>query len=242
MLGEHRVAALVPARGGSKGLPGKNLRLLGGRPLLRWTLDVAAQVPAIDAVYVSTDDEQIAREVRAAGAVVSPRPAELADDQALVIDAIRYHLRQWRGTPEAPGIVVLLQPTSPLRSAADVEASLRPLLEGSHDSAATFCRCGTHLQRLWRPVDGTVEPLLAGADPWQPRQQLPDLYEINGAVYTFFADRLPDAAQGPLFGRIAPVLMPAERSIDIDSAFDLAIAEALLAGRRGDGPPAAEPP
>jgi CMP-N-acetylneuraminic acid synthetase len=234
MIGEHRVVALVPARGGSKGLPGKNLRLLGGRPLLRWSLDIAAQVPAIDAVYVSTDDRRIAGEARAAGAEVLLRPTELAGDEALVIDAIRYHLRQWRGTPEAPGIVVLLQPTSPLRSAADVEASLRPLLEGSHDCAATFCRCGTHLQRLWRPVGGAVEPFLAEADHWLPRQKLPELYEINGAVYAFFTERLPDEARGPLFGRIAPVLMPRERSVDIDDVFDLLLAEALLGRSTGE--------
>jgi CMP-N-acetylneuraminic acid synthetase len=234
MLGEHRVAALIPARGGSKGMPGKNLRPLAGRSLLRWSVDVARQVPAIDRIVVSTDDEAIAREARDAGAEVAPRPDELAGDAAVVIDTIRHHLESWRESGEEPDVVVLLQPTSPLRNAADVEACLRPLAAGSHDSAATFRECATYPQRLWRLVDGAMEPYLSGTESWLPRQSLPDLYEINGAVYAFLARRLPAAAGGPLFGRVAPVLMPPERSVDVDTELDLLVAEALLARH---GPP-----
>lgn len=228
MIGSHRVVALVPARGGSKGIPGKNLRTLAGRSLLRRTIDVAKEVPAIDTIYVSTDDERVADEARAADVEVVLRPQGLASDQSPVIDTVRHHLREWQGEPEEPGIVVLLQPTSPLRSPADIEATLRPLAEGTHDSAATFTRCSSHPQRLWKPVNGSVEPYVDGASPWLPRQELPDLYEINGAVYGFLAARLPVSAEGLLFGRIAPVLMPPERAIDIDDPFDLLVAEALL--------------
>jgi len=229
MIGEHRVVALIPARGGSKGLRNKNLRTLSGKTLLRWTIEIAQQVAALDAVVVSTDDGAIAHEARSAGAEVAPRPGELATDDALVIDAIRHHLQEWEGTPDEPGVVVLLQPTSPLRSAADVEACLRPLAEDSHDTAATFSRCNSPPQRLWRLVEGCAEPYLEGPANWLPRQALPDLYEINGAVYAFRAARLPATARGPLFGRIAAVPMPPERSIDIDTALDLLFAETLLA-------------
>lgn len=222
------MVALIPARGGSKELPGKNLKVLAGKPLLRWSIELAKRVPAIDRIYVSTDDEAVAREAREAGADVAHRPPELAGPHSLVMDAIRYHLEQWNGTPEQPGIIVLLQPTSPLRSVADVEASLVPLQEGTHDSVATFRPCATHPERLWRLVDESVEPFLDGPGSWAPRQELPDLYEINGAVYAFVVERLPGSAKGPLFGRIAPVLMPPERSIDIDDAFDFLVAEALM--------------
>ena len=231
MIGDRRVAALIPARGGSKSLPGKNLQILAGKSLLRWAVDVAKSVGAIDAVYVSTDDEAIADEGGRAGAEIAVRPPELATDASRVIDTIRHHLAAWKSTPAAPDVVVLLQPTSPLRLARDIEACLRPLSLGTHDSAATFRPCRTYPQRLWRLADDCATPFVDGPDRWLPRQELPELYEINGAVYAFLADRLPATAGGPLFGRIAPVLMPAERSVDIDTALDLVLAETILSTR-----------
>lgn len=229
---EGPIYALVPARGGSKGLAGKNLRRLGGRSLLAWTLGVARQVPALDAVYVSTDDEAIAREATREGAEVVDRPAALASDESLVIDTIRHHLGAWRAEGRPPEILVLLQPTSPFRTVADVEACLGALADGGRDSAATFRAAVTHPARTWRiAADGLAEPFLAGAagDGWARRQDLAPCYELNGAVYAFRAERLPAGAPGPLFGRVAAVTMPAVRSLDIDDELDLVAAEALLA-------------
>ena len=230
----------MPARGGSKGLAGKNLRRLGGRSLLAWTLGVAREVPALDAVYVSTDDGEIAREARREGAEVLDRPAELATDESLVIDTIRHHLAAWQAEARPPRIVVLLQPTSPFRVAADVEACLAALADGGFDSVATFRAAATHPARTWRIAgDGLAAPFLAGTgggDGWARRQDLAPCFELNGAVYAFRADRLPAAAPGPLFGRVAAVTMPADRSLDVDDELDLVVAEALLArGLEGAG-------
>lgn len=225
-----RVVALVPARGGSKGIPGKNLRLLGGRSLLAWTLDVARRVPAVEAVYVSTDDAAIAREARRRGGEVLERPAELASDESPVILTLRHHLGAWRSGGRLPRIVVLLQPTSPFRSPGDVEACLRRIERDGCDSAATFRAAGTHPSHAWRlDADGLARPFLEDGDTWARRQDLPPCHQLNGAVYAFRADRLPPDAPGPLYGRVGAVVMSPHRSLDIDDELDLAVAETLLA-------------
>ena len=224
-----RVAAFILARAGSKGLPGKNIIPLMGRPLINWTIDAALKCADVDRTIVSTDGEEIAKVARAAGAEVMMRPDELAGDAALPKDAIRYHLDAISKADATPDITVLLQPTSPLRIAADISACLAPVLSGEKDSAATFVKASTNPYRAWRQTEDGVEPFIEGADPFKPRQQLPDAYALNGAVYAVRTDVfLADQTHSFLPGRNAMVVMPAERSIDIDVALDLAVTEALL--------------
>src|SRR5271157_4483986 len=134
MLNGERVIAVIPARGGSKSVPGKNIRSLGGKPLLAWSIDVARQVSEIDRIIVSTDDAQIASVGRAHGAEVYARPAHLATDEALVIDALKDLLETLQAEGETPEWVIVLEPTCPLRTAEDVRDCLKLVAQGECDS------------------------------------------------------------------------------------------------------------
>ena len=230
----HRSAtgtvAVIPARGGSKSIPHKNIAPLGGRPLLVWSIEVAREVAAIDRVIVSTDDDAIARVAHEHGAEVDRRPAALAGDDALVIDALRELLARLAATGALPRVAVLLEPTCPLRSAADVEACLALLEDDAFDSVATFTSAALNPLRAWRIDQRRPTTFLAGVNPWLPRQRLPAAYQLNGAVYAFRADRLRPEHPSILFGNAAAVVMPFERSVDIDGRLDLLVAEAMLAG------------
>ena len=228
MLNGKKVIAVVPARGGSKSVPGKNIRLLGGKPLLSWSIDVAKQVQEIDRIIISTDDSQIAEVGRSGGAEVYTRPAHLATDEALVIDALKDLLETLHSEGEEPEWVVLLEATCPLRTPDDVRACLKLVVEGSYDSVATFKEAELNPHRAWRLVDGVPEVFIPGAVPWLPRQKLPKAYQLNGAVYVFRARLLAEEAKSLLVGRLGAVLMPRDRSQDIDDSLDFMIVEALL--------------
>ena len=227
-FGERRVVALIPARGGSTSVPRKNIRPLGETPLVAWSIEVARAVEAIDQTVVSTDDDAIAEAAREYGGTVARRPAELATDDALVLDAVRYHLNEWRAEGRPADVVVLLEPTCPLRRPEDVAACLRRLAEGDVDSVATFTDAALNPHRAWRIEDDGPHPFLDDATPWRPRQELPEAYQLNGGAYAFFADRLPDDSVAPLFGRAGAVYMPEVRSVDIDTEVDLRLANLLV--------------
>jgi CMP-N,N'-diacetyllegionaminic acid synthase len=222
------VVALIPARGGSKSIPRKNLMPLAGKPLLAWPIETARATPEIDRVIVSTDDAEIAATARAHGAEVHDRPPELATDEALVIDTIR-HVRDWlaaAGTPAA--VMVLLEATSPFRTPELVGRCVRRLRDERLDSIATFHTAAINPERVWRIENGAPRPFIDGAVPWRPRQALTPAYQLNGLVYAFRPDRLPADSPGLLFGRIGAEIVAADSVIDIDEQKDLLIAESLL--------------
>jgi N-acylneuraminate cytidylyltransferase len=227
MVNGHKVISMIPARGGSKSIPYKNITPLGGKPLLAWSIEVAHQTTEIDRVIVSTDDEIIAKTALEWGAEVYQRPTKLATDKALVIDAIRDLINTLKEEGENIDIMVLLEPTCPLRSANDVRQCIHRVAE-DHDSAATFKVADLNPHRAWRIKDGKPEPFIPGTIPWLPRQMLPDAYQLNGAVYAFRASLLSENSKGLLFGKQAAVIMPPERSVDIDGALDIIIAEAIV--------------
>ncbi|MGC2331998.1 MAG: acylneuraminate cytidylyltransferase family protein [Candidatus Acidiferrales bacterium] len=223
-----RVIAVIPARGGSKSVPGKNVQPLGGKPLLVWSIEVAQQVSEIDRIIVSTDDTHIASIGRSHGAEVYTRPPHLATDEALVIDALKDLLETLRSEGETPEWVILLEPTCPLRTPDDVRDCLKLVAEGGYDSVATFKEADLNPHRAWRLVDGVPEVFIAGAVPWLPRQKLPKAYQLNGAVYVFRASLLAQETKSLLVGKLGAVLMPRDRSLDIDDSVDFTIAEVLL--------------
>ena len=228
MLNGKRVLAVIPARGGSKSVPGKNIRPLGGKPLIAWSIGVAQQVREIDRIIVSTDDAQIASIGRIHGAEVYPRPPHLATDEALVIDALKNLLQTLQSEGEIPEWVILLEPTCPLRTADDVRDCLRLVAKGGYDSVATFKDAELNPHRAWRLTDGVPEVFIPGAVPWLPRQKLPKAYQLNGAVYVFRASLLAHEAKSLLVGKLGAVLMPRDRSQDIDDNIDFTIVEALI--------------
>jgi N-acylneuraminate cytidylyltransferase len=228
MLNGKPVIAVIPARGGSKSVPGKNIRSLGGKPLLAWSIEVARQVSEIDRIIVSTDDLEIALVGRTYGAEVYARPQHLATDEALVIDALKDLLQTLEAENQVPEWVTLLEPTCPLRTADDVRECLRLVARDGYDSVATFKDAELNPHRAWRLIDGVPEVFVAGAIPWLPRQKLPKAYQLNGAVYVFRANLLAQEANSLLLGKLGAVLMPRVRSQDIDDSVDFTIVEALL--------------
>ncbi len=228
MINGERVVAVVTARAGSKSVPGKNLRQLGGRPLVVWPIDVARAVPEIDRIIVSTDGQDIARTAEGCGAEVLIRPAALASDTSMVADVLRHVIAELRAAGETARYLVLLEPTSPLRRAADVTACLRKLHDERLDSVATFMEASLNPNRAWRLENGRPVTFIDGAVPWLPRQALPRSYQLTGSAYAFVMDSLPDDSPGLLFGRSGAVLVDRLRAIDIDDELDFTVADAIL--------------
>ena len=233
MLDGERTVALVPARGGSKSIPRKNVRGLGDKPLLAWSVEVARETVAIDRTLVTTDDDEIATVAREYGAEVIDRPEELATDEALVVDAVRHAIEYLRGDGEPAPYMAMLEPTCPFRKPKDVQTALERLVAKDLDSVASFTDAALNPHRAWRIEEDHPEPVIEGADPWQPRQALPEAYELNGGVYAFAIDALPDEGVAMLFGETGAVTMPPERSVDIDTPLDLELAR-LIAERRAE--------
>lgn len=232
MIGEERVIGVIPARGGSKGVPRKNVREVGGTPLVGWSIEASRGTDAIDRTIVSTDDDEIAAVAREFGAEVSDRPPELATDDAPVIDTLRHLLGELRGAGDAPRYVAMLEPTCPFRRPEDVQACIELLAEEDLDSVATFTGAELNPHRAWRLTDDGPETVVAGADPWLPRQRLPEAYQLNGGVYAFVAEALPEEGPAMLFGDRGAVTMPPERSVDIDTPLDLEFARLVAEERR----------
>jgi CMP-N,N'-diacetyllegionaminic acid synthase len=230
-----RILALIPARAGSKGMPRKNVRLVGGAPLASWSWTVARGLPAIDRVIVTTDDPEVAALARAAHVEVPfVRPAELASDSASLF-AVAEHALRWLKDADAyePDVVLLLQPTSPLRTSHDIEGAIAFMEQHNASSVVSICEAEHH--PFWtfsRGEDGIIRFLVEQGKAATRRQELPPAYRMNGAVYLVRRDVLlekrtfePDPTLG--------YLMPADRSIDIDSAWDLQVADLVLTARQG---------
>lgn len=226
-----RILALIPARGGSKGIPRKNIAPLLGRPLLSYSVEAARLATGIDRVIVSTDDREIAAVAVACGVDVPfLRPAELATDTASGLDVAR-HALAWLAEHEdyRPDILVELQPTAPLRLAADIDGAVALLLSSGADSVVGLV-AADHPYYLRTLDDGVMRPFLPGTPEAFRRQDLPPVYRCNGAVIAVRCVVLLE--QRSFYGReVRGYVMPAERSVDIDTPLDLRIAAALLQER-----------
>ena len=236
-----KVLGLITARGGSKGVPGKNLKLLDGRPLLAYSVEAATDTP-LDRLIISTDDPKIADVARSLGCEVPfMRPAALAQDDTphlpVVEHAVRWVVEHERYQPDA---VVILQPTSPLRTSADIAAALRMLELSGADSVVSVNEVSAHAHpmRMLRVDDAGFAQLFVTGEPVRRRvnrrQDLPKAWVMNGAIYAFRTGVL-FAAEPSLYGdRVIAYPMPAERSISIDDLEDWAAAEQALARRPHD--------
>lgn len=233
------VYAMIPARGGSRGIPRKNLAELGGKPLIAHTIEAALASRWIHRVMVSTEDDEIADVARRWGAEIPfKRPVELATDTAGG-NAVSRHWLEWvRDHEPHPWAVVHLQATSPLRGGDDIDAAIGLLKTCGCDCVATVCPVSEHPAYMYRVVGNRAERFLADGGLPDHRQGTEPLYRLNGAIY---ATRFEAALKAGYFHvkPFAVSIMPAERSIDIDTPIDLTLAEALFrrmtpcAGRGG---------
>lgn len=224
------VFALIPARGGSKGLPGKNIYPIAGKPLISYSIDAARGDSGIDEVWVSTDSDDIAAVGTACGAEHVMRPASLAGDLSPTSDAV-FHFIDARGLTDED-IIVLLQPTSPLRNAEDIKQSLSVFLSSDAKLLLSVQEPEhTPLKAFILNDDGYLQGAFSASAPFTPRQSLPTAYLPNGAIYIF---RVRDFKQSDGFPqeRISPWVMSAESSVDIDSIEDVYRVEKLLESRK----------
>jgi CMP-N,N'-diacetyllegionaminic acid synthase len=228
MINGRRVIAVIPARGGSKTVSGKNIKLLNGKPLIAWSIEVARNVAEIDRVIVSTDDNAIGSVALKHGAEVYKRPVHLATDEALVIDALRDLIVTLKGEDEKAEIMVLLEPTCPLRATGDIRDCLALMVQEGKNSVATFKKADLNPHRAWKLIEGAPEVFIPDAVPWLPRQKLPEAYQLNGAVYAFDINSLQPDSPSLLVGKLGAVIMPAERSVDIDDELDFEIVETII--------------
>ena len=216
--------ATVCARGGSKGLPGNNIRLFAGQPLIARTIAAALAVPGIAGVYVSTDDDAIAAAALAAGATVPyRRPAELATDEAGKLPVIEHLVAHLEAGGMAIDTVVDLQPTSPLRDANDIEVALA--LKDQAPLVTSVCQAhdNPYFNMVELQADGLVT--LSKGSGGARRQDLPAVYALNGAIYVWQRAALARAAVHGLWSvPVAPYVMPRWKSVDIDDLDDFELA------------------
>jgi len=230
---------VVPARGGSKGIPLKNLREVGGKPLVARVGDVLRELPWVDCAVVSTDHEEIARVAEAAG-IAAPfrRPESLSGDQIGDVDVLLHALESMEQLDgKRYDIVVMLQPTSPLRRAEDVTSAVRKLVEEEFDAVWTVSETDSKAHPLKQLV--VSETGLGYYDPDGAtiiaRQQLAPVYHRNGVAYAFTRECL--AGQGSLLGVRTGAVVLEGMQANIDTAFDLLLAEFILSQAPSPCPP-----
>ncbi|EIT6977192.1 acylneuraminate cytidylyltransferase family protein [Vibrio vulnificus] len=228
-----KILAITPARGGSKRLPGKNIKNLNGKPLIQWTIDAALAVPEIARVMVTTDCDEIADIAKQAGAEVPfIRPPELATDTSSSTDVIRHALDFYRAQGEEFDFVLLLQPTSPIRSADDIRHAIEQLKAHTADAVVSVCPCDH--SPLWAntlPDDRSMADFIRHEVSQLRSQDLPDYYRINGAIYLTKVSRFYQENSLFLSSNIFAYVMDNESSVDIDHELDFLIAETVLKHR-----------
>jgi CMP-N-acetylneuraminic acid synthetase len=231
-----KVLGVITARGGSKGIPGKNLKLLAGKPLIAYTIDAAQLSGAFDRLILSTDDAAIADEARARGCDVPfTRPAELARDDTKHL-AVMQHAVAWMRDHDAynPDVVMILQPTSPLRTADDIRASIEVIEATGADSVVSVSEVPAHYNpmRTLRVDDRGFATLFVTGKPVRTRinrrQDMPAAWTMDGAIYLFRTAVVLDSEPSLYGDRTAVYVMPDGRGISIDDPNDWSHAERAI--------------
>ena len=228
------VFGVIPARGGSKGLPGKNLRVLGKLSLIGHAVASARESARLTRFIVSTDSAAIADEARRHGAEVPfQRPAELASDQAGMVPVLQHAVRWLEATGARPDLVVTLQPTSPFRTGDDIDRTVAKVLDTGSDSAQTVTEAGYH-PFFMKTLDGDrTVALFPDGHKYVRRQDAPTVYQPSGAVYVTRRDVL--MTEGRVLGADNRAIVQGfEEAVNIDTEWDFLLAELILV--RGRAP------
>lgn len=224
--------AIIPSRGGSKGLPRKNILPLLGKPLIAYSIEAARASRFIGRVVVSTDDVEIAEIARRYDAEVPfLRPPDLARDDTPSLPVVQHVISQLQKSDGyEPKVIILLQPTSPLRRTADIDRSVALLTKSGADSVVSVCIAEHHPYWMKSLEGDQVRPFLANAPEHNRRQDLPPVYRLNGAVYV--TRREVVTQHNLLLGSdTRGVVMDADSSVDIDTLLDFKLAEFILRQR-----------
>jgi len=216
------IIAIIPARGGSKGIPGKNIKNFEGKPLISHSIEYAKDSKLINEIYVTTDDEQIAHISKTAGAKIIIRPAELATDTSTTESAIKHALNN---IDKRPDIIVLLQPTSPLRPEKSLDTAINKLINGNYDSLLSLSPSNSF---FWSLDSNKATPEYDYSNRKRRQDINPDekKYFENGSVYIFTREHF-ESTNNRLGGKIGHVIFPEEYGYEIDVPKDLIILEQL---------------
>lgn len=226
MYKNKKILAIIPARGGSKGLIDKNIKPLLQKPLISFSIEAAQASKYIDKIFVSTDSEKIADIAKNLGVIVDNlRPEHLAQDQSLLQECIIYTINQLKNQGKKFDYFIILQPTSPLRTAEDIDNAIKMLMDENLVSVVSVCEA-EHAIELYNklPSNGSLNNFIKNI---KNRQEYEKYYRINGAIYICdceFYIKNPNYYNE----NSKAYIMPKERSVDIDDAFDFAVAEAIL--------------
>lgn len=227
MIENKKILAIIPARGGSKGIPRKNVKAISGKPMIQYTIEAAKECPYIDKVVVSTEDVEIADISMRAGAIVPfSRPEELATDEAKTIDVVMHAVEFYERKAERFDIIVLLQPTSPLRNAEDITKALEYFMRNEQRSLVTVSEVSESpiLMRNFNK-ENKLEKIME-EDSDVRRQDMKKFYRINGAIYINKASELN--ANTSFNDNEMGFVLTREHGIDVDELQDLVVAEYYL--------------
>lgn len=229
MLGQYHITALIPARGGSKRLPGKNIKLLCGKPLIAWTIETAKASTYIDSVIVSTDDIEIKEISEKFGAEVPfIRPDYLSHDTASSFDVIK-HAIEFLNIDKPKHLIVLLQPTSPLRTVAELNQALEFFLKKTADGVVSISE--TEHSPMW---SNTLPENLSMSDFIRPEvqgkrsQDLPKFFRLNGSIYIYETLALLEKAKIFFDENVYGFETSLDTAVDIDTALDFLVAETII--------------
>ena len=228
-MDDKKIVAIIPARGGSKGLPGKNIKLFLGMPLIAYAIETLKSTNFEIDIIISTDSKEIAKVGLLYGITSIMRPPELATDSSLVIDAIKYTIGSLQKQNKYYDVLLLIEPTNPLRDAEDIHLVLEYLNNNnSADCVATFSKLEHPVTRLWSIKNGKPETLIPGSDPFKRRQDQEYGYYINGLAYAFNISKLEENNYLSLFNGEIGAVITEKKVIDIDDKYDFFMAEQMM--------------
>ncbi|MFX1256321.1 MAG: cytidylyltransferase domain-containing protein [Promethearchaeota archaeon] len=222
------VIGIIPARGGSKGVPRKNIKLLGNKPLIKYTIDAANNSKLLTGIYVSSEDEEILTLAEKFGTKTIIRPRNLAEDTTPMIPVLQHainHLEPKIGRIE---ILVLLQPTTPFKIGKDIDDAIKLLIETGADSVISLTKVETwHPAQMYKLEGNRMISFLGNEKTYKRRQELPELYLRNGLIYAYKRHTIMEQeSQEGVDSRA--IIIPYKRSVNIDELIDFEFAAFML--------------
>lgn len=228
-----KVVALIPARGGSKGIKSKNLYPLCSKPLISWTIKSAKKEKMINRVFISTDNSNIALQAKKYGAEIHKRPKKYATDKSLIYETINCFLKYLRHKLNyMPDVLVLLEPTCPLRKKNLIAKCIKKLLKKNYDTIATFSKAKTDPRKIWNISKNEKPSAFYKNEVWLPRQKLNSTYQLNGLLYGFNFQNKKNVKKNLLYGNSTSYVTSNVSNVDINSEEDMQYAEYIIKKER----------
>jgi len=222
------ILAIIPARGASKGIPHKNIKKLNGKPLIFYTINEAKKSKFLDFIVVSTEDKKIEKVAQKYGVVVVKRPKKLSTDSSTSISVLKHAIINLKKTKKyIPDIIILLQPTSPLRKVDDIDGAIKKFLYSKCDSVISMTKVSSLPYWTYELRGNIAKNIIKKPKKVHRRQDGKKFFQVNGAVYVTSKNMIMN--HNTIFGKkISAYVMPQERSVDLDTMVDFKLAEILM--------------